>query len=1144
MRGGDGDPSPAGVMSPDVTAVASAAEVGGATVHALVASGEDGASFRATTPSLGAVELWRLRPSALTGERRRRIAALQELSHPSILAVHAAIDDASTPALVVGGGALRWGAIEAEADRPGWLRQQLAGLLDGLAAAHRWNVVHGAIGRRSIARTDDGRLVLDLTGLDVRGLGEPARAPEVGAGGATAASDVWALAEVVRTLPAARDLDLEPLLAADPERRPSARDAAIALAQDQRTLIVDGAAAPAVEATMLDGVPRQLGPYRLVATIGTGGMGRVFRAIDVDGTEVAVKVLLPSFAEDPEAVARFRREARVLAQLQTPHVARFVAANEHDGFQFLAMELAAGRAAADLVKERGRLDPDLALAIGCDVARALAEVHALGLVHRDVKPANILVEGDGAAPVVRLCDFGIARPAHAAGDDQVTGRGRPGTPSFMSPEQVEGDEVDARSDVYALGCTLYALLAGRPPFQGIPQYVMIAHATEPPTPLRELEPSVPAGLASVVMRCLAKNVADRPRDGAEMVEALESLRRGAMASADVLPQAIGLAGEPRVYDFQWRLRATCEELWPHVSNTDRINRAAGLDDVEWTHVPADGQVQTEGRFRAAGIELRWKENPFEWVAPHRLGVVREYLGGPFLWLRSQVELIRRPDGETALRHRIEILPRGLFGRAAAGVEIGFRLRRSLERVYAHVDAACIAARAQATTAGADDPFEDPETVEANVRHAIDERVARVVGRGGDPLIVDALARDVGALPAPNLARLRPRRWAREHGFAEEPTLDVFLLAAAEGLLELRWDILCPSCRIPSSIEESLRALESHGRCEVCNLDFEHDLARSVELVFRAHPAVRQADAGVYCIGGPAHSPHVVAQVRLPAGERMALDLTLGEGRYEVRGRGLPQAWPFAVDPRAALYTWDLPLSTGVATSVPRSLGADRQRLLLTNDLAHEVLVRVERVTARQDVVTAAEAASHARFRELFPEQVLAPDRLVSVSEVALVFAQVADALDRYQANEGEVHRQLVHISEGLQRAASLEGGAVVRLQGDGVMAVFTDRAAALRAALAFADPRAAVAVAIHAGPARMTTIGGHLDYFGRTLHVAEHMGRAARAGEILVGEPILATASLVPLLRARTEALGFLDVGATLVARVRPVDPDATRVSP
>lgn len=1143
MTGGD-VPSHAVRASPDVTSVAADAEVGGTAVRALVASGADGASFAATTPSLGPVELWRLKPAALTADVRRRIAALQQLAHPSLLAVHALHDDPACPALVVGRGALRWGDPSAHAGRPGWLRQQLAGLFDGLAAAHRWNVVHGAIGPRSIALTEEGRLVLDLTGLDVRGLGRPARAPEVLLAGATAAADVWALATVAQAIPESAGLDLAPLREADPERRPSARAAAITLAQDQPTLVHHGEVLPAPAGDLLDGVPRQLGPYRLLATIGTGGMGRVFRAADVDGTEVAVKVLLPSFAEDPEAVARFRREARVLAQLQTPHVARFVAANEHRGFQFLAMELAGGRPAADLVKERGRLDPDLVLAIGCDVARALAEVHALGLVHRDVKPANILVDGEGASPAVRLCDFGIARPALAAGDDQVTAAGRPGTPSFMAPEQVDGQEVDARSDVYALGCTLYALLAGRPPFQGIPQYVMIAHVSEPPPPILEVEPSVPPGLAAIVMRCLAKNPAERPADGAALVEILEGLRRGVAASAESLPQAIGLAGEPRVYDFQWRLRATCEELWPHVSNTDRINRAAGLDDVEWTHSPGDGQVHTEGKFRAAGIELRWKENPFEWVAPHRLGVVREYLGGPFLWLRSMVELIRRPDGETALRHRIEILPRGLFGRAAAGVEIGFRLRRSLERVYAHVDAACIAARAPATAAGAADPFEDPETVEANVRHAIEERVGRIVGRGGDPLIADALARDVGALPAPNLARLRPRRWARDHGFAEEATLDVFLLAAAEGLLELRWDILCPSCRIPSSIEDSLRALQSHGRCDVCDLDFEHDLARSVELVFRAHPAIRQADAGVYCIGGPAHSPHVVAQVRLPAGERIALDLALGEGRYEVRGRGLPRAWPFAVDARAPLSTWDLPLSTGVAVSVARSLGAEGQRLLLTNDLGHEVLVRVERVTARQDVVTAAEAATHGRFRELFPEQVLAPERLVSVSEVALVFAQVGDALDRYQADEGEVHRQLVAISEGLQRAATLEGGAVVRLQGDGVMAVFTDRAAALRAALAFADPRSNVAISIHAGPARMTTIGGHLDYFGRTLHVAEHMGRVSQAGEILVGEPILATASLVPLLRARTEPLGFLDVGATLVARVRPVDADATRVSP
>ncbi len=120
-----------------------------------------------------------------------------------------------------------------------------------------------------------------------------------------------------------------------------------------------------------------------------------------------------------------------------------------------------------------------------------------------------------------------------------------------------------------------------------------------------------------------------------------------------------------------------------------------------------------------------------------------------------------------------------------------------------------------------------------------------------------------------------------------------------------WDILCPMCRISSGIVETLRALKEHGHCEACQVDFDLDFARSVEMIFRIHPEIRGAETGIYCIGGPAHSPHVVAQVRVAAGERVDLELTLTEGAYRVRGPQLPYAIEFQVEPGAFLTRWSL-----------------------------------------------------------------------------------------------------------------------------------------------------------------------------------------------------------------------------------------------
>ena len=179
------------------------------------------------------------------------------------------------------------------------------------------------------------------------------------------------------------------------------------------------------------------------------------------------------------------------------------------------------------------------------------------------------------------------------------------------------------------------------------------------------------------------------------------------------------------------------------------------------------------------------------------------------------------------------------------------------------------------------------------------------------------------------------------------------------------------------------------------------------------------------------------------------------------------------------------------------------------------------------------------------EQVLAPERLVAISDVALLFVRVVDAIRRYEREEAEVHRELLSLSVQVHDAASLEGGALVKLQGDGVMAVFSDRVAAARAALRLVR-EGGPAMALHAGAARMTSIGGQLDYFGKTLHVAEHLSRWANAGELLVSEVLLSDGAIVTLLTAPLELSGYARVGDVLASRLgaRPIGRTGSTVAP
>ncbi|WCN80082.1 serine/threonine-protein kinase [Micromonospora sp. LH3U1] len=269
--------------------------------------------------------------------------------------------------------------------------------------------------------------------------------------------------------------------------------------------------------------------YRLGERVATGGMGAVWRGTDVLlEREVAVKVLLPSLVADPEFTARFRAEARMLAALRHPGVVPVHDVGQAalaDGSQvdYLVMEYVEGEPLSARVRAAGRLDPATAMSVLAQAADALHTAHLAGIVHRDVKPGNLLVKADGS---VVLVDFGIARSRTMAG---LTAANMVlGTASYMSPEQATGQPVSAATDVYALGAVAYFCLAGQPPFHGDnPLAVALRHAQEEPAPLPQ---DTPPAIAAVVARALAKRPADRFGSAAELAAAAADARDSTLAS--------------------------------------------------------------------------------------------------------------------------------------------------------------------------------------------------------------------------------------------------------------------------------------------------------------------------------------------------------------------------------------------------------------------------------------------------------------------------------------------------------------------------------------------------------------------------------------------------------------------------------------
>jgi serine/threonine-protein kinase len=260
--------------------------------------------------------------------------------------------------------------------------------------------------------------------------------------------------------------------------------------------------------------------YRVLGRLGSGGMSEVYCAEDQQlGRKVALKVLAPRFAEDHEFVERFRREASSAAALQHPNIVGIYDRGEWDGTYYIAMEFLDGRSLKDLVRERGPLPPGFAADIVVQVLKALRFAHRRGVVHRDIKPHNVILDEEGRAKVT---DFGIAR----AGASDITETGSiMGTAQYLSPEQAQGQRVDARSDLYAVGVLLYELLTGRPPFEGDSAVsVALKQVAEAPVPPSRLNPAVTPALEAVVLRALRKDPAARFPDADAFIAALELAR--------------------------------------------------------------------------------------------------------------------------------------------------------------------------------------------------------------------------------------------------------------------------------------------------------------------------------------------------------------------------------------------------------------------------------------------------------------------------------------------------------------------------------------------------------------------------------------------------------------------------------------------
>ncbi|MFC2163600.1 protein kinase [Acidobacteriota bacterium] len=273
--------------------------------------------------------------------------------------------------------------------------------------------------------------------------------------------------------------------------------------------------------------------YQIIEELGQGGMGKVYRALDRElNEEVALKLIRSEIATDVKTLKRFRNELKHARKISHKNVCRMHELMEYEGAYYISMEYIPGQDLKSLIRQTGKQTLETATSIAKEICEGLSEAHRIGIIHRDLKPSNIMVDKKGDA---KIMDFGIARSLESKG---ITGAGMMiGTPEYMSPEQVEGEEADQRSDIYSLGVIIYEMVTGRVPFEGdTPLSIAYKHKNTIPQPPGEIIGQIPDELSVLIMKCLEKDKGKRYQSADEVRAELENIEKGLLIPVVVLPE--------------------------------------------------------------------------------------------------------------------------------------------------------------------------------------------------------------------------------------------------------------------------------------------------------------------------------------------------------------------------------------------------------------------------------------------------------------------------------------------------------------------------------------------------------------------------------------------------------------------------------
>ncbi len=589
------------------------------------------------------------------------------------------------------------------------------------------------------------------------------------------------------------------------------------------------------------------------------------------------------------------------------------------------------------------------------------------------------------------------------------------------------------------------------------------------------------------------------------------------------------------FRWTWTLKSSPSVLWRYVANTDRFNRDTQVPSVTMEGSPMENHRRRlkMHRFTLGALKLvpiEWTENPFEWIKPERFGVVRNYSKGPVAYMRTLTELKARADGGTDAVYEVWAVPRNLLGVLAIPFQIGLLSAGAFRRAFFRYDKMAQEQRV----------FETEKTV---VRPALvpggkarlEKGQAALQARGIDPGLALRLVALIQLGDEMSLTRMRPYALADAWKTARRPMLEMFLHATRIGLLDSRWELLCPLCRGAKASATTLGEINPQVHCDVCQIDYQVNFEQSVELVFKPNSSVRPIDEATYCIGGPQITPHILLQSLVAPGRSVTFATPTEMGRYRVRTALLMGGQYLHVDMsgrdtallRAQAKGWE----KGEAIIHP---GAT---ITFENATDAEQLFMFERMAWSDQAATAAAVTTLQLFRDLFGHETLRSDVQIGVGSLTMMFTDLRSSTAMYrEMGDARAFGMVMSHFEVLKRIIDEHGGAIIKTNGDAAMAVFRRPINAIRAAvatqIALALPTTtlkplALKIGLHSGSCIAVNLNERLDYFGSVVNIAARLESLSSGEDIVISQEVYLDPEVVDYF-SRTQEIGITSFKSTL----------------